>query len=120
MVKTLLHKSLNINTLLGMFFFMTSLATHAQSKHDCQELKVKINIEQPTQSSNGSIQVVSEQKDQDLRINLLASGGNSAARDKMDIKESDVVSLPAGDYDLIITDRKNKNACPLHQKIRVE
>lgn len=106
-----------IKLLFVAICLVTGTAAFAQQKKDCQELKVQVVITPAGASSNGSIQVVSEDDQQDLRINLLGTGEND---DKTDIKESEVVSLPAGNYDLIITDRKNRGACPLHKKIKVE
>ena len=109
-----------LKTILCALTMLTvlSYSSKAQTNQDCLEIKVKIEITDTSNGlKNGSIKVVNNDSDQEIRLHLLKVG--APRKNQLNLESLEIADIEKGDYDLVITEESGKNYCPKRERIKV-
>lgn len=107
-----LVKSLTISVF--SLFFVAAYGQDAQ--RGCIEIEVNATITPTSLNSANGIISLTFRDSSEYEVFLL---GQERSKNRLGIRQNIIENLPAGNYDLIITDVKRRNVCPRHLKIEV-
>lgn len=103
--------------LICLMLAIASLSSHAQSSSpECRAFDIQIEITNTSSSlPNGSLKIQSQETFEPV-LHLVS---RDAKKSRYNVKSLQVSSLAPGQYELIITDFKDR-FCPKHQKITIQ
>ena len=106
----------NLFIVSALIFLLPAVSTKAQ--RPCKEIKATVEVKNTTPGQrDGTVSIKIDGNSKDFKFFLIAQ---RKEENRLDQPIEEVKGLSAGTYDLVITEAKEGDFCPKHQKIVIQ
>jgi hypothetical protein len=102
--------------LICLWLLALSGLARGQQQPDCKSADLKIEVVHSTNGANNAEILITSTQSIDPIVHLIA---RDKKKSQYNIKSLKISSLGKGEYDLLITDYKDR-ICPTHKKVTIE